>query len=460
MNLYPFRKHQKTKLCIFHSRSSIQKEYNYMNKIISIVLTFVLINLSCSTLNTKNTYYFSSSSLASGDIDSAIQSLPDGEGDTFITIMERTYLNLLKGNPDIDKLAGYSGKIDKQIRYKMSREAKSFFFIETPEGYYASEHEIIWMHFLLSWGYSIRRDYSKARVEVNRSAVLLSNKFSEEGRFDDAFMRVICGVLWSMCGEWDDACTDFRRALALNPSMKWIKDLIKLDEPPENITLIFGGTGYQAYWNPKGNGFIRGYRDVDFKAMGNRSRMSLSIPEGIKLNLFMTPDASGWYERHKTRNSEISDTIDDVKYAEKFSVSSTKMSSQILFGIAGGLLIFSLIGGLGIGVIALGIYGQSGQLAGLGVAGLIYGGYSGVNFATRHYKSAASTYKTEMNPSDKYRYVRFLPEYSWLGWSNKNIPAPLQINSGENSHSIHCTTVISNNGKNTIIGYYPDAGIK
>lgn len=431
-----------------------------MKKIISLILTILLANSGCSTLNTKNTYYFSSSSLASGDIDRAIQSLPDGEGDTFITIMERTYLNLLKGNPDIDKLADYSVRVDRQIRYKVSREARSFFFIETPEGYYASEHEIIWMHFLLSWGYSLRGDFSKARVEVNKSAVLLSNRFSEEGRFDDAFMRVICGVLWSMCGEWDDAKTDFRRALVLNPSMKWIKELIKMEEPPENLALIFGGIGYEPYWNPRGNRFIRGFRDVDFRGMGDKSRLTLDIPENVSLNLFMTPDASGWYARHKVRNNEISDTIDDVKYTEKFSVSSAKMSSRIILGIAGGLLIFSLVGGLGAGVIALGVYGQSGQIVSLGVTGVILGGILGVNFTKDQYKEAKSVYKEEMNPSDKYRYVRFLPEYSWLGWSDKKITAPLQVKAGEVKHSIENTIIIRNSGKNVIVGYFPDSRIK
>lgn len=431
-----------------------------MKKIISIILTAFLLNLSCSSLNTKNTYYFSSSSMVSGDIENAINSLPTGEGDTFVTIMERTYLNLLKGNPDIDKLSAYSNKIDNQIRYKVSRETKSFFFIETPEGYYASEHEIIWMHFLLSWGYSLRQDFSKARVEVNRSAVLLSNKFSTEGRFDDVFMRVICGVLWNMCGEWDDARADFRRALQLNPSMKWIRELIEMEEPPKNLSLILGGIGYQPYWNPNVDNFMRGYRNVDFKAAGNKSKITLSIPENVNLNLFITPDASGWYARHKIRNNQIADTIDDMKYSEQFTISSTKMTSQIVFGVVGGLLIFTLIGAAGLGIVALGAYAGSEALASLGVAGVFYGGYKGYSFASSTCKDAKNSYKKEMDPSDKYRFVRFLPEYSWLGWSNKNITSPLMINSGKETYTIQNSTVISNNGTNTIIGYFPDAHIK
>jgi hypothetical protein len=427
-----------------------------MKKIIALILAVSILDISCSSLNTKNTYTLSSSSLVTGDIESAISSLPDGEGDTFISLMERTYLKLLTGNPDIDKLLKYSNGIDNQVRYKISRESKSFFFIETPEGYYASEHEIIWMHFLLSWGFSQRGDSENARVEVKKASVLLSNRFSAEGRFDDAFMRVICGVLWSMCGEWDDARTDFRRALQLNPSMKWVKSLVNMDAPPENLTLILGGIGYQPYWNPKKDSFVRGYRDVDFQAMGKKSRLDLSMPGTRDLHLFQTPDASHWYKRHKTRNSEIADTINDVKYTEKFTVSSAKMSTQILYGIAGGLLIFTLIGGLSVGVIYLGLYANSSEAVGLGFGGILYGGYTGADFASRNYKEAASTYRSEMNPSDSYRFVRFLPEYSWLGWAGQKLATPIAIKSGGNEIILHNSRAITKKKPQVIIGYYPD----
>lgn len=428
-----------------------------MKKIISTILVFSLINISCSTLNTKDSYKSSLSFLIMGDIDNAIRSLPAGEGNGFITIMERTYLNLLKGNPEIDELSKYSYSIDNQVRYKVTREAKSFFFVETPEGYYASEHEIIWMHFLLSWGYSLRGESSKARVEVNKASILLSNRFSDNGRFDDAFMRVFCGFLWSMCGEWDDARVDFRRALALNPSMKWIRDLIRLDTPPKNITLILGGIGYQPYWNPKGDRFIRGFRDVDFQPKGNRSKLSLSLQHNIKLNLFMSPDASGWYSRHKIRNSEIADTIDDVKYTEKFGASSAKMTTHVLYAILGGLIIITLATGLGGALLLL---GHSAETASIGLAIIFVGDYKGVKFGINEYRDAIHDYKEEMNPSEKYRFVRFLPEYSWIGWSNKNLTDPLTVYSGGNPHIISNPTVISNGGITTRIGYFPDADLK
>jgi hypothetical protein len=134
---------------------------------------------------------------------------------------------------------------------------------------------------------------------------------------------------------------------------------------------------------------------LTFKATGNRSKLTLSIPENIKLNLFITPDASGWYERHKTRSNQLSDTIDDVKYSEQFGVSSTKMTSQIAFGVVGGLLIFTLFGALGIGVIALGLYGQSGGVAALGVLSIAYGSVKGANFARNQCNDAKSIQKRD-----------------------------------------------------------------
>lgn len=385
-----------------------------------------------------------------------MKSLPGGEGKTFITIMERTYINLLAGNPEINELAAYSHLIENQVRYKVSRGVKSFFFIETPDGYYASEHEIIWMHFLLCWGYSLRGDLDAARVEVNRSAVFLSNRFSDEGRFDDPFMRIICGLMWGICGEWDDARADFRRALQLNPKIKWLNALIDMEEPPANMVLLLGGTGYEPYWDPDAKGMVRGLRGVSFKGTGARSGLTLTGGEYEKLNLFITPDSSYWYKRHEIRNSEISDVIDDVKYTEKFGVSSGKFITHAALGVGAGLLIFALLGTAGLAVVALGAYAESGEAVGAGVAIFLYGGYKGVDVASEQIKDAKSNYRREMNPAEKYRFVRFLPEYAWLGWSSKKITPPVSVKSGDREVMLKNSYIIKGRGSSLTVGYYPD----
>ena len=98
----------------------------------------------------------------------AVKLLPNSEGTTFIRSMETTYLQLIQGKPEIDGLIKYANKIENRLRYSASREIKTFFYLETPEGYYASEHEIIWMHMLLSWGYSLREEYEKAYIEAKK----------------------------------------------------------------------------------------------------------------------------------------------------------------------------------------------------------------------------------------------------------------------------------------------------
>jgi PBP1b-binding outer membrane lipoprotein LpoB len=100
-----------------------------MKKLISLILIPAIVLTGCSGLNTKEDYINTTSHLASDDIEKAAKSLPRGEGKTFITIMENTYLNLLAGKPEIDTLALYSRSIENQVRYKVSRGVKSFFFI-------------------------------------------------------------------------------------------------------------------------------------------------------------------------------------------------------------------------------------------------------------------------------------------------------------------------------------------
>jgi hypothetical protein len=427
-----------------------------MKKVISLILIPAIILTGCSGLNTKDDYNKSTSHLASDDITTALKSLPRGEGKTFITIMESTYLNLLAGKPEINTLAAYSRTIENQVRYKISRGVKSFFFIETPDGYYASEHEIIWMHFLLCWGYSLKGDIESARVEVNRAAVLLSNEFSSEGRFDDPFMRIICGLMWNICGEWDDARADFRRALQLDPKIKWLKPLVNMEEAPANMVLLLGGTGYEPYWDPDAKGLVRGLRGVSFKSKGSRIGISLSGGEYESLNLFITPDSSYWYKRHEVRNSELSDVIDDFKYTQKFGVSSGKLVSHIALAVGGGLLIFTLIGGAGLGLVALGAYANSGEVMGAGAAVFVYGGYKGYDFASEQCSDAKTNYRKEMNPADKYRFVRFLPEYGWLGWSSKKITPPVSIKSGTKKILLKNSYVIKGKGRTMTFGYYPD----
>ncbi len=426
-----------------------------MKKILSVFLSCLIIFTGCAHLNTKDDYSASLSSLATNDINSAISNLPSGEGNTFITVMEKTYLNLLLGKPKMDKLREMAVAIDNQIQYKVSRGVKSFFFAETPEGYYASEHEIIWMHYLLCWGYAILGKKEEARVEAKKASTLLGQNFTNasNGRFDDPFMRIISSLMWMFCDEWDEAKVDLRRALVLDPKLKWIKKLVTLDEMPESIFFVMGGTGYEPKWDVDKKRLVRGFRNISFTGNGLKSTLHY-INKKNRDNMSISPDSSQWYKRHINRNTVVSDMIDDTKYVEKFGYSSTKMAGHITLAVIGGLAIFTLGLGIGGALLYIGIAGNSSEVAGLGIASILMGGKFGYDFAESNIEDARDNYNEEMDPSISYRYVRFLPEYAWMGW-NDNIPDSVNFLKGNSKLDLTYSS-IKTGKKEIIIAYYAD----
>ena len=60
----------------------------------------------------------------------------------------------------------------------------------------------------------------------------------------------------------------------------------------------------------------------------------------------------------------------------------------------------------------------------------------------------------EMDPSISYRYVRFLPEYAWMGW-NDNIPDSVNFLKGNSKLDLTYSS-IKTGKKEIIIAYYAD----
>ena len=382
----------------------------------------------CSAkLNSRFDYSSSLHHHRRGNPSMALASFPDGEKGKFITAMERASLSILAGTPDVDGLARYAKKVDNAVRYKVSREIKGFFYLETPEGYYASEHEVIWMHLLLCWGYLQGGQQEKAGVEARKSANLMSTAWSDEGHFDDPLLRVIMGGLWAMLGQWDEARVDFRRAAMMRPSLTWAHTLARLDAPPRDLVIVLGGPGAEPSWNPRvTSNPIRGARGVEFIGQGRKSALSLKDDKDRALAMNITPDSSSWYRRHFVRNNEIGDLIKDSNYAVRMTSATVTAAAGVTLGIGIGAAIMA--GGIGIGggIVYLGFLGNSGELAALGivigVGGVTAGYKTGSDIIDDSMKSA----RTQMDISDAYRFVRFLPEYAWVGWSKEPLTYPLK----------------------------------
>lgn len=427
--------------------------------ILAAVLCLCAVFPRCSSrLLTRSDYDEPTFHLENNRIDHALKSFPKGEDGAFITIMERTYLNLLRGNPDIDELANYSRRIDDQVRYRVSREIQNFFYVETPEGYYASEHEVIWMHLMLCWGNILRRDMDRAFVEAKIASNLLSLHWSDEGRFDDPLLRIILAGFWAMQGRWEEAQVDFRVAAMLDPSLRWCRDLARMDSPPADLVIILGGAGPRPEWEPRVriNPF-RGFRGIRFAGRGIKSPLKLEDAAGTRIGMHLTPDSSTWYTRHFIRDNEIQDLIQDSRYGARMTMAVTKSTLGTATGIAVGAVIVA--GSLGVGgaIVALGLYGGSGELAAGGIVVGISGSVYGVKTGKRIARNSIHSARRDLDVSEAYRFVRFLPEYAWVGWSRRELKFPLKTSIKK--HGI--TDFSKEQGTLTKInilsfGFYPD----
>ena len=402
-------------------------------------LFMVLFVSGCSqtALLSKQDYQKSQSQFLQGNTDEAFLSFPRGaEHGNFITAIEKAYLNLIQGKPQIKQLQQQAEMLEDRVRYHVSREAKTFFYLQTPDDYYASEHEIIWLHFLLSWSYSLQGQYENACVEARVASSLLTLPWSPSGHFDDPTMRLFLAGLWTMCGEWREAQVDFRAAWALDNRLTWARELSERDQAPANLFLMLGGPGPEAVWTPDTKlNPLRSNRQVSFKLRGRRSALTLTDRTGYSINARLSPDAGKWYERHLERESELHEIILDSAFGGKATTSGAIASGKIAANTGLGLLVG--IGGTAVGAVITNAGLQSGS-DDLVKYGLVTAAASiawGWKTTVEGYHSSVSEFKHDLDPSIYYRYVRYLPEYLWLGWSDQPINYPVELRTSSGSRS-------------------------
>jgi hypothetical protein len=423
-------------------------------------LLALLAGCSNPALLTKRDYAPSVEALSQGRVDDARASLmPLGEQGGFITTMERTYLALLQGRPEIDDLARFSKVIEDQLRYKVTREARTFFYVQTPEDYYAGEHEIIWMHMLLSWGYSLRGQYEAACIEARAADNLLELPWSPAGRFDDPAMRLFVAGLWTMCGDWKEARVDLRAATSLEPSLGWTRELSGRETPPPHLFIVLGGVGPEPYWDPQWSvSLLRGGRKIDFRLQGLRSSLDIVDAHGLRFHAQRSPDAMPWYERHLARNNEIQDLVEDSHYAKDVvtegSVATVKIGVSTAVGLAWG------IGGTVLGGAIAYAGAQNGGNADavrLGLVIIAAGWTKGWEVMSSGARESTREFKQQVDPSTGYRLVRFLPDYLWLAWSDRPVSYPVEARTPRDARL--ALPSVLNRGSSVSIVFVPDVRV-
>ncbi|MBM9591042.1 hypothetical protein JWG41_11330 [Leptospira sp. 201903075] len=419
-----------------------------------LFLVFTLFCIQCTSIAKRQEYEDSLRAYKKANLDKAIEYLPTEERKGFISVLERAHLEFLKGGSDYKNLEKIANESKERLRFSASRSLKSFFYMETEEGYYASEAEIIYLHILLGLYYVRAGDYEKGKIQARYAGNLLSGEWSAEGQFDDPTLRLLLASLWLTTDSIEEAKVDFRRASQLKPHSATLRAMANdRYAPNEEFMLIFGGPGAEPEMDPSAHlNFIRGLRNLKFRQTGKQSQLTLIDVSG-KTSLVLEKDTLGWYERHLIRDNEISELIQDSKYFQLVSASALKEGTKGTVKVTGAILASGTIVALGAGVVYGGAEIQSKELAGVGVAIMIAGFKLGAKWIETSYDDARRNIRKDLDISDEYRYVRFFPEYVWIGKSKAALTNPQLILSQETLPYVLSPAM----GKRKVrFGFFPD----
>ncbi|MEI1278453.1 hypothetical protein V6Z05_09020 [Leptospira venezuelensis] len=427
------------------------KNFRKLGSILLLLLSFCV---SCSSLLKREDYAPAKKEWAKGNPKSALESFPSREKGTFITALEKAILGFYTQENDISKLQDIAEENKSRLRFSASRELRSFFYSETPEGYYASEAEVIFLHILLGLYYAKKEQYEEALVEARYASNLLNGEWSAEGQFDDPNLRILLASLWTACGDWQEAKVDLRAALRLSPKSGWLRQYAYSEQAPQNIFLVFGGPGPEPFMDPETNlNLVRGLRKLGFQFKGERSELSWVDLEGNQDKLHLSPSTQNWYQRHLDRDNSIHEIIDDSKYFQLVTLSTTKQASILAAKIAGSIAVGSVIVALGGGIMYLGLEIHSNEIGAIGLVIAISGVKLAAKWIDRSIQTSKKEFAEDIDISANYRYVRFLPEYLWFGSSKSNLRFP-KIKEKQSGTEI---LQISTFGKIPVtFGFYPD----
>jgi hypothetical protein len=202
------------------------------------------------------------------------------------------------------------------------------------------------------------------------------------------------------------------------------------------LFLVLGGPGPEPVWTPEVKiNPLRSSRQISFKLRGQKSELTVIDRSGLAIKAHLSPDASKWYERQLERESELHELILDSAFGGKATASGTIASSKIAAKTGLGLLVG--IGGTALGAVIAnaGLQSGSDNIVNYGLitaaASITWGG----KIIAEGYRSSVREFKQDVDPSTQYRFVRYLPEYLWLGWSDQLINYPLELRTSSGSRT-------------------------
>lgn len=126
-------------------------------------------------------------------------------------------------------------------------------------------------------------------------------------------------------------------------------------------------------------------------------------------------------------------------------------------GILGGVLVATGGTALGAGIAYLGAEVRSFEIVAFGLILIPVSIVYGYELASKQVQESVDVAVEELDTSEYYRFVRFLPDYAWVGYSD-SLNYPVQVK--KKDKMIREIVNKKQETQNTIILYYPDASEK
>lgn len=173
---------------------------------------------------------------------------------------------------------------------------------------------------------------------------------------------------------------------------------------------------------------------------------------GVAIEPHLSPDARNWYERHLARESELHEMILDSAYGQKMAVSGALAGTSIV--VSGGAGLAVVLGGTALGAAVM-YFGNTADAIKLGLIIAAAGIEQGIGISRQGYRQSTGRLKQDLDPAPRYRFVRYLPEYLWMGWSDQDITYPVELRTTSTGINIRKPGVV--NRTSVSVAHMPDA---
>ncbi len=342
-----------------------------------------------------------------GRADLALQRFPKEEKGGFITSLERSWLALIDGRPDDEKIMSFGKDLEKLQSLDVSDELVSTFYKENIDRYYPAEHEAVILHLITAMIFLKKDQQEAAKVELRRGARYLQSGYGKNRTVtDSASLRIWLAALWYAAGDYEAAHIDLRAAMRLAPDKDWIGQLIIPQGQPVQLHLVFSGIGPSLVWKPLGGESANPIANLQFLPSRQGGALDLQSLKGtIHLSHFLVTE--DWYTRHQTKNQQLAYVLRGANYAGKAAVIAGASSLNTIGAVSLGVLVAS--GGIAGGaLLAFQVGGEVGASLGLGMA---YTGWSAAsNLIDSANRKSSEFLETGLGETETYRFVRFLPD--------------------------------------------------